>query len=234
VTGGTFTYKWFKLDEKGKYVMVGKEANCWDCAEPTLKPEKTTVYKIAVYDSVWCIDTLTAKITVMPLPDIKILNRDTFVKYGQSIQLLASGARMYNWTPVGSLNNANISYPVATPTEPTLYIAGGIGMNGCRAFDTLKVDVDYRDNLFVPSGFSPNGDGKNDLFRVANLTFQKIVEFRVFNRWGQEIFNANSNVGWDGAWKGEPQDMGEYSYQIRIGFPDGYVESYKGSVTLIR
>jgi len=96
------------------------------------------------------------------------------------------------------------------------------------------VDVDYRDNLFVPSGFSPNGDGKNDLFRVANLTFQKIVEFRVFNRWGQEIFNANSNVGWDGAWKGEPQDMGEYSYQIRVGFPDGYVESYKGSVTLIR
>jgi len=141
VTGGTFTYKWMKLDEKGKYVLLNKEATCWDCATPILRPEKTTVYKIAVYDSVWCIDTLTAKITVMPLPDIRILNRDTFVKYGQSIQLLASGARMYNWSPVGSLNNANISYPVATPTEPTMYIAAGIGKwlprlryaeSGCR------------------------------------------------------------------------------------------------------
>ena len=136
--------------------------------------------------------------------------------------------------PVGSLNNANISYPVATPTEPTTYVAGGIGSNGCRAFDTVKVDIDYRDNLFIPSGFSPNGDGKNDLFKISNLTFQKIVEFRVFNRWGQEVFMANDNTGWDGNWKGEPQDMGNYTYQIRIGFPDGFVESYKGSVTLIR
>ena len=211
-----------------------KESSCWDCGNPVLSPEKTTTYKVAVYDSVWCIDTLTQVVTVMPLPDIRILNKDTVVKYGQSIQLLASGGRMYNWTPVASLNNANVSYPVAIPTEPTEFIAAGIGTNGCIARDTLKVDIDYRDNLFIPSGFSPNNDGKNDLFKVSNLTFQRIVEFRVFNRWGQEIFNANDNSGWDGAWKGEEQDMGTYTYQIRIGFPDGYIESYKGVVTLIR
>jgi gliding motility-associated-like protein len=235
-TGGGFTFKWYKINDKGEYEILShtKEASCWDCANPVLKPLKTTVYKIGVYDSVWCIDTLTAKITVKPLPDIRIINRDTFVKYGQSIQLMASGARIYNWSPVGSLNNANTSYPIATPTEPTTYIAGGIGANGCRAFDTLKVDIDYRDNLFVPSGFSPNNDGKNDLFKVANLTFQKVIEFRVFNRWGQEVFMANDNRGWDGNWKGEPQDMDSYTYNIKLGFPDGYIETYRGNVTLIR
>jgi gliding motility-associated-like protein len=235
-TGGGFTYKWYKINDKGEYEILSntKESTCWDCADPVLKPLKTTTYKIAVYDSVWCIDTLTAKVTVKPLPDIKILTRDTFVKYGQSLQLMASGARIYNWSPVGSLNNANTSYPIATPTEPTTYIAGGIGANGCRAFDTLKVDIDYRDNLFVPSGFSPNNDGKNDMFKVANLTFQKVIEFRVFNRWGQEVFMANDNRGWDGAWKGEPQDMDTYTYSIKIGFPDGYIESYRGNTTLIR
>ncbi|WP_276134573.1 gliding motility-associated C-terminal domain-containing protein [Polluticoccus soli] len=235
-TGGGFTYKWYRLNDKGEYEILSntKETTCWDCADPVLRPLKTTVYKIAVYDSVWCIDTLTAKVTVKPLPDIKILTRDTFVKYGQSLQLMASGARIYNWSPVGSLNNANTSFPIATPTEPTTYIAGGIGANGCRAFDTVKVDIDYRDNLFVPTGFSPNNDGKNDLFKVANLTFQKVIEFRVFNRWGQEVFMANDNRGWDGNWKGEPQDMDTYTYSIKIGFPDGYIESYRGNTTLIR
>ncbi|MCD6064685.1 MAG: cell surface protein [Flavipsychrobacter sp.] len=235
-TGGGFTYKWYKINDKGEYEILSntKESSCWDCADPVLRPLKTTIYKAAVYDSVWCIDTLTAKVTVMPLPDIRILTRDTFVKYGQSVQLAASGARIYNWSPVGSLNNANTSYPIATPTERTEYIAGGIGTNGCRAFDTVKVDVDYRDNLFVPSGFSPNNDGRNDLFKVANLTFQRVIEFRVFNRWGQEVFMANDNRGWDGAWKGEPQDMDSYTYTIKVGFPDGYIETYRGTTTLIR
>ncbi|MCD6064687.1 MAG: hypothetical protein K0R82_2598 [Flavipsychrobacter sp.] len=235
-TGGGFTFKWYKINDKGEYEILSntKESTCWDCANPVLRPMKTTIYKIAVYDSVWCIDTLTAKITVKPLPDIKILTRDTFVKYGQSLQLMASGARIYNWSPVGSLNNANTSYPIATPTERTEYIAGGIGANGCRAFDTVKVDIDFRDNLFVPSGFSPNNDGKNDVFKVANLTFQRVIEFRVFNRWGQEVFMANDNRGWDGAWKGEPQDMDTYTYNIKVGFPDGYIETYRGNTTLIR
>jgi gliding motility-associated-like protein len=227
-----FDFKWYEYIN-GQYIPA-TSVTCFNCREVELKPEVTTTYKVVVYDSVWCIDTLTTTIKVLPLPDIRIVTNDTIIKYGQSIQLLATGARMYNWTPVAPLNNANISYPIARPTESTRFVAGGIGANGCRAFDTLNVSVDTRDNLFVPSGFSPNGDGKNDLFRIANLTFQRIIEFRVFNRWGQEIFNTNNNNGWDGTWKGQAQEVGNYSYQIRIGFPDGYVESYKGEVTLVR
>ncbi|MEZ5016500.1 MAG: gliding motility-associated C-terminal domain-containing protein [Flavipsychrobacter sp.] len=230
-----FTYNWYEYKD-GKYLNAEKSLSCVDCPDPIATPKKSTVYRVAISDSVWCYDTVEARVTIMPLPDVRILNKDdSTIKYGQSFKLLATGARMYNWSPVSSLTNPNISYPIATPKEATRYIVGGIGLNGCRAFDTLHVSVDYRDNLFVPTAFSPNGDGKNDLFKVSNLSFQRVMEFRVFNRWGQEIFSgAGPNVAWNGTWKGEPQDMGNYSYIIRVGFPDGYVETYKGEVTLIR
>ncbi|MBZ0099247.1 MAG: gliding motility-associated C-terminal domain-containing protein [Taibaiella sp.] len=87
--------------------------------------------------------------------------------------------------------------------------------------------MDKRDNLYVPSAFSPNGDGKNDVFRITNLGFQRIMEFRVFNRWGQEIFSTNDHRrGWDGTWEGVPQEMGVYNYLIRVAYPDGFVETY--------
>jgi len=142
---------------------------------------------------------------------------------------------LYNWSPSESLNNPNISYPVARPMEDTRYIVGGLAANGCRSFDTLHVIVDKRDNLFVPTAFSPDGDGRNDVFRITNLSFQRIMEFRVFNRWGQEIFSTNDHrTGWDGTWEGVPQEMGVYNYLIRVAYPDGFVETYKGETTLIR
>ena len=125
--------------------------------------------------------------------------------------------------------------PIASPTEPTMYTVTGIGVNGCRNIDSVKISIDYRGNLFVPTAFTPNADGKNDEFKVVNLTFQKVLEFRVFNRWGQEIFNTTDpKKGWDGKWKGVDQDMAAYNYIIRVAYPDGYVETYKGDVTLIR
>jgi gliding motility-associated-like protein len=61
------------------------------------------------------------------------------------------------------------------------------------------------------------------------------MEFRVFNRWGQEIFATQDiNSGWDGTWKGEPQEVGSYQYIIRVGYPDGNVETFKGDVALVR
>ncbi|MCB9064607.1 MAG: gliding motility-associated C-terminal domain-containing protein [Chitinophagales bacterium] len=232
---GGWYYKWYEYDGTDIYKDATGSLNCPTCPEPFVRPAKTTDYRIVISDSVWCYDTLKARVEVLPLPDVHILNQDTTVKYGKSFQLLASGARLYNWSPVSSLSNPNISYPMASPKEDTRYVVGGIGANGCRAFDTLYVTIDNRDHLMVPGAFSPNGDGKNDVFKITNLTFQRIMEFRIFNRWGQEIFNTTDNSrGWDGTWKGEPQGIGTYSYLIRVGFPDGQVETYRGEVTLIR
>ena len=232
--GGTL-YKWYEY-ENGNYMDASGSLSCVDCPEPMFQPNKTTTYRLAVADSVFCFDTLEMHMEILPLPDVRILTQDdTTVRYGQRFPLLVSGARLYNWTPVSSLNNPNISYPIARPLDDTKYIVSGIGANGCKAYDTLHVTVDKRDRLNVPSAFSPNGDGKNDKFRVSNLTYQRILEFRVFNRWGQEVYSTNdATAGWDGTYGGKPQDIGAYSYMIRVSYPDGYVETYNGEVTLIR
>lgn len=227
----SYTYKWYE----DQYFNAATSLSCDNCADPVATPPATRDYYIVASDSVNCSDTFTIHVTVKPLPVVDILNNDTIIKFGQSVQLIGSGAYLYYWSPVASLDNPNIVNPVASPTEPTVYTLTGIGANGCRNFDSVRISIDYRDHLMIPSAFTPNGDGRNDEFRITNLTFQKVMEFRVFNRWGQEIFSTtDGRKGWDGSWKGVTQEMGTYNYIIRIGYPDGYVETYKGDVTLVR
>lgn len=89
--------------------------------------------------------------------------------------------------------------------------------------------------LLIPNAFTPNNDGKNDVFQIRNFSNQKLLEFKVFNRWGTILFHTqDSNRGWDGTFKSNPQPMGVYGYVIRIVYPDNVVETYKGTITLIR
>ncbi len=231
---GDFTsVKWYAV-KNGNFNQE-TTMDCDDCREPIATPLEDTRYAAIMTDQYGCSDTFFVNAVVKPLPVVRILNRDTILKYGQSIQLLVSGAYLYTWDPVSTLTNPNIANPWASPTEPTTYSVWGLAENGCRNIDSVRINIDYRDNLFVPSAFTPNGDGKNDVFRVSNLTFQKLQEFRVFNRWGQEIYSTTDpQRGWDGSWKGVPQDMGVYQYLIKVAYPDGYIETYKGDVSLIR
>jgi len=238
VSGNFATVKWFEdktLSLTNPVFQNPTSLNCTNCTAPIGKPSVSTNYYAVLTDADGCSDTLMMKAIVKPLPNVKIVNNDTTIKYGQSVQLLVSGAYLYSWQPMSSLTNPNIVNPVASPSEPTTYIVYGVHENGCRNLDSVHVNIDYRDNLFVPSAFTPNGDGKNDVFKVTNITFQRLLEFRVFNRWGQEIYSTNDpKKGWDGTWKGVPQDMGVYEYLIRVAYPDGFVETYKGDITLVR
>jgi gliding motility-associated-like protein len=92
-----------------------------------------------------------------------------------------------------------------------------------------------RKELLIPNAFSPNNDGQNDFFKISNITDEKLIDFKVFNRWGTILYRTtDAKQGWDGTNKGQQQPVGVYGYVIRIGYADGYVETYKGTVTLIR
>jgi gliding motility-associated-like protein len=160
---------------------------------------------------------------------------DQLIKYDDYVNLWADGAKYYIWNPPAYLDNPSINAPVAHGVEPVIYTVYGLNEWGCRDTGTVKVDIDYAMDEFVPSVFSPNGDGKNDIFKVKSLRHQKLVEFRVFNRWGKEVYsNVDPNSGWDGTFNGVPQDPGVYHYLIRINVPDGKAKVYKGDITLIR
>lgn len=89
--------------------------------------------------------------------------------------------------------------------------------------------------ILIPTAFSPNNDGLNDVFKLSNITNEQLVEFRVFNRWGTILYTSKDiNSGWDGTYKGHELPIGVYGYAIIIRYGDGAEEIYKGTVTLIR
>ena len=90
-------------------------------------------------------------------------------------------------------------------------------------------------NILVPTAFSPNNDGINDEFKLANVKNEELLDFRVFNRWGTILFSTKDiHKGWDGHYKGNLQDIGTYGYLIRIKLADGNEEVYRGTVTLVK
>lgn len=85
------------------------------------------------------------------------------------------------------------------------------------------------------AAFTPNGDGLNDVFRIGNLKYSKLEEFRIFNRWGQCVFyTTDPKQGWDGKFNNIPQDMETYQYLVVISHPDHTHRVMKGNVTLVR
>lgn len=243
IAAGTFSgVKWYEYDSATKTFTTPTTLSCNGCGDPNTypnpiaNPTDTGMYAVEFTDKDGCNDTLYMFVTVRPLPPVKVLNPDTvLIKYGTEAKLIASGAYLYTWMPSGTLSNPNLVNPIATPKDPTLYHVYGVGENGCRNIDSVYVNIDYRANLFVPTAFTPNGDGKNDIFKVSNVTFQRLQEFKVYNRWGQEVYSTTDiKAGWDGNWRGQQQDMGVYQYIIKVAFPDGLIETYKGNVTLVR
>ena len=140
------------------------------------------------------------------------------------------------WAPDdGTLSNASINNPIAAPLVATTYTVTGISKYGCIAVDSVKIDVTY-DNIFIPSAFTPNNDGHNDVFHVVNLGYYRLVEMNVYDRWGVMVYHVTDgdNKGWNGTYQGIPQDLGVYNYLIIVSAPDGEQQTFKGNVTLIR
>jgi gliding motility-associated-like protein len=151
------------------------------------------------------------------------------------VQLFASGGVAYAWFPTDSLSDAGIAAPIAAPTSSTWYTVYVTAENGCGRFDSVFVEVlDRCAGLLLPNAFTPDGDGRNDAFRIQPIGDDQLVEMTVFNRWGELIFqSANAEIGWDGTYRGKPQPLGVYLYVLRFRC-DGADFQKSGTVTLLR
>jgi gliding motility-associated-like protein len=160
---------------------------------------------------------------------------DTIAAAGQPVQLNATGGLSYSWTPATPLNNPNIANPVAILNATQTFTVRAFTPEGCESFDDVTVNIYKGPDIYLPTAFTPNGDGRNDLFRGTPVGIKQFNYLRVFNRWGQLIFaTSDYNRGWDGTWKGQAQPGGVYVITANgIDFRGNEVDK-KQTVMLIR
>jgi gliding motility-associated-like protein len=114
-------------------------------------------------------------------------------------------------------------------------------LKGCKAYRSSLIKVDKQYDVFVPNAFSPDGDGFNDLFEMhCGKSVKKCSSFRIFDRWGTQIYEANNfapndhNVFWDGQFRGKLMEVGVFVWLAEVEFLDGHLDVLKGDVTLVR
>jgi gliding motility-associated-like protein len=204
-------------------------------SNPLANPDVTTTYSVLISND--CFDTtLSVNITVYQLPVVNAGDDDTIYRTETTV-LAGSGTGIdFYWSPAAGLDDSTSRTPVASPLHTTDYVLTVIDGNNCIARDTVQVFVIVKNLLLVPNAFSPNRDGRNDIFRIIrHLNVMKLLEFRVFNRWGQLMWETNDlNAGWDGTFKGEPQPVEVYQFYIKAINWDSEYMIEKGNVTLVR
>jgi gliding motility-associated-like protein len=210
-------------------------------ANPTATPTLTTVYTLSVVDAIGCRSLVTDDVKVLVSKPIRVYTYpfDTIAYPGQPIPLLAASAGItYSWSPALGLSNTNVANPVA--------IAGNIGDDityqvvattdeGCKGEGYVRIKISKGPDIYVPTAFTPNGDGLNDKFTPWPVGIKAYKFFRVFNRWGQLVFSTKTqNEGWDGKMGGKEQPAGIYVWMIEGIAHDNRIFSKKGTTTLIR
>jgi gliding motility-associated-like protein len=130
------------------------------------------------------------------------------------ITLNVSGANSYSWYPANLVSDSTGSIVTVSLDQTTTFIVTGYSSVGCSSFDTIIVTVNC-DTLFLPSGFSPNGDGKNDFFVISNLAKYPNATLKIFNRWGNLVYIKDR---YDNSWNGFSN-----SEKVRLGeeLPNG-------------
>jgi len=196
----------------------------------------TGFYFVRITDG--CNKTFADTIRIDPLTLYFSVGKDTVTICGEeSIQLSAStGFTNYLWRPGYNITDANKREPWVNPGVSTTYIATAEKGPGCAVSDSIFVLVkDCPTNFFVPSAFTPNDDRLNDLFGPIATAPLQHYEFRIYDRWGQQVFYSNNiQKKWDGRVKGTNQNAGTFVWRCTYKFFTGLELSKKGSFVLIR
>lgn len=191
-------------------------------------------YQLFVQNSNGCMDTALVALAIQP-EVIANAGNDADAEYNIPYQLIGSGGISYLWSPAGNLNNPFAANPLATLTESTTFILTVKDEIGCADVDTVKLRVLKGPTFYVPTAFSPNGDGLNDIFKPTPIGIAKLDYFKVFNRYGELVYQTSEiGKGWDGTYKGIRQPIGNYVWWVRGTDRTGQVKFLKGNVVLIR
>ncbi|MCY7421749.1 MAG: gliding motility-associated C-terminal domain-containing protein [Chitinophagaceae bacterium] len=176
------------------------------------------------------------KVTVIDTPLITFSPPEFTILAGEQASLNASvsgSLSSYIWKPAGALVTPISLTPLTIPLfQDTVFNLSVLDINGCAASKDLQVKVLHK--LYMPTAFTPNSDGKNDLFRIPQGTSLLLHGFSVFDRWGSIVFTTNDiSQGWNGKYLDQDLSSGIYVYTIK-GIFNGKEVLVKGTVFLMR
>ncbi|HWB25882.1 MAG TPA: PKD domain-containing protein [Chitinophagaceae bacterium] len=211
---------------------------------PLAGPQETTTYYFTIQDTFYCHKTVTDSIIVTVIPPVKVnAGNDTFAVINQPVQLSATSNNSsvnYTWTPAQYINNTHVYNPVVTvissSVDSVTYVVTATTPEGCYGYDSITVKIFMTaPDIFIPTAFTPNGDGTNDVLMPVVAGITTFNFFRIYNRWGQLIFETSqTGVGWNGMYNGAKQPSGTYVFVARGIDYLQHVVFKKGTVVLIR
>ncbi|WP_256003688.1 Ig-like domain-containing protein [Pedobacter deserti] len=239
----SLTYRWYAQQSGGTMLAEGVTF-----MTPVLTT--TTVYYLeAVNTTIGCASTSRLPVTVMVLPKLEApvvsaQTTATSITFQWSDVTGATGYEVsidngLNWISPSS-GAAGRSHTVTglNPDQLVSIRVRAVGQLACQQSDatsiTARAENPQGNNVFVPNTFTPNNDGRNDIFYVYGNTISR-MKLRVYNQWGQFLFESQHiQTGWDGTYKGVLQPNGVYVYYLDVQFNDGSKQTRKGTITLLR
>jgi gliding motility-associated-like protein len=225
VSGGTgpYSYLWSPNGETGASIS-GEPGN----------------YSVAVTDANGCQGQQNFVIGLTDNLDASILPGNTTIEGGQSVQLEVvldptSAGATYTWTPTEGLSCTDCANPIASPSETTTYVVSVLTAEGCA--DTAMVTIFVTTpcgELFLPTIFSPNGDGLNDELCLLGGCVAEL-DLKIYDRWGELVFETTSpSICWDGYFRGKPMNSAVFVYKLYARLTDGTEVETSGNVNLVR
>lgn len=204
-------------------------------------------YIVTVRDSRGCVAFDTATI-LQPDQLIVEAGADVTINLGFDTHLEAIVVNPPNrpadfaWSPAATLSpSADIYNPIAMPLVTTTYTVTVTDETNCTATDALTVTVIKYRPIYIPNVFSPNTDGINDFFTAyGNVAATEISLFRVFDRWGELMFETKNiplgveQLGWDGRFRGKDLLPEVFAFYMEILFIDGEKILYKGDIQIVK
>lgn len=209
---------------------------------------RANIYQVVIKDSNDCeLDLGTVNIEE-PAEISVVLDRQLIAESGNPISLdsevqNAQGEISYSWESDGeqaSIICDDCGNPLVAPNFGQAYTVTVTDEMGCTASSTVNILVKQTRGIDVPTAFSPNEDGFNDLLIVHGQEGTQILSFQLYDRWGELVFQNNNflvnerNIGWDGTYRGNAMNAGVFTWVAEVQYPDGVIETTKGHTTLIK
>ncbi|WP_316819950.1 putative Ig domain-containing protein [Pedobacter gandavensis] len=238
------TYRWYNAESGGTQLAEGISFTT-----PVLAA--TTTYYVASINTLsGCVSNTRTAVTVTILPKLSApvvtvqSATATSVTFAWAAVTGATGYELsvdgaITWiTPSSGATGTTHRIENLKPDQIVNIRVRALGQLACQLSDAgslgSKSDNPIGNQIFIPNTFTPNNDGKNDVFYVYGNTIAK-MKLRVYNQWGQFLFESNNiQNGWDGTYKGEVQPNGVYVYQFEADLNDGTKTTKKGTITLLR